>query len=113
MHILLGSGERGLDHEGRMTPGKMADAALNLTDNRNENRMQRTGRKWYISSGYYAMEGQKAIGQSRCPTLTVTDIYQVYICIYIYIYTGDDNATRLVASPFGWTANTYFDLIRK
>ena len=36
----------------------------------------------------------RAIAQSRCLGLTGTDIH-------IYIQMGDDNASRLLASPFG------------
>ena len=40
----------------------------------------------------------RAIVQSRCLGLTGTDIH---IYIHNYIQTGDDNASRLLASPFG------------
>ena len=44
----------------------------------------------------------RAIAQSRCLGLTGTDIH-IYTHAYIhaYIQTGDDNASRLLASPFG------------
>ena len=44
----------------------------------------------------------RAIVQSRCLGLTGTDIH-IYIHIYIhtYIQTGDNNASRLLASPSG------------
>ena len=40
----------------------------------------------------------RAIAQSRCLGLTGTDIH---IYMHTYIQTGDDNASRLLASPFG------------
>ena len=40
----------------------------------------------------------RAIAQSRCLGLTGTDIH---IYIHTYIQTGDDNASRLLALPFG------------
>ena len=44
----------------------------------------------------------RAIAQSRCLRLTGTDIHiYMYTCIHTYIQTGDDNASRLLASPFG------------
>ena len=43
-----------------------------------------------------------AIAQSRCLGLTGTDIHTyIHIYIHTYIQTGDDNASLLLASPFG------------
>ena len=39
---------------------------------------------------------------TKCRELTVTDIY---IYIYIYIQRRDDNALRLLASPYGSATN--------
>ena len=41
---------------------------------------------------------RQAIAQSRCLGLTGTDIHNH---IHTYIQTGDDDASRLLASPFG------------
>ena len=46
----------------------------------------------------------RAIAQSRCLGLTGTDIH---IYIYTYIQTGDDNASRLLASPFSSAIKSY------
>ena len=45
----------------------------------------------------------RAIAQSTCLELTAwTDMHYTYIIFYnIIIQTGDDNAPRLLASPFG------------
>ena len=51
-----------------------------------------------LSVVVHACEGQWAIAQSRCLGLTGTDIH---IYIHTYIQTWSDNASRLVASPFG------------
>ena len=45
----------------------------------------------------------RAIAQSRCRGLTGTDIH---IYIHTYIQTGEDNASRLLASLFGLATRT-------
>ena len=45
----------------------------------------------------------RVIAQSRCLGLTGTNIH---IYIHTYIQTGDDNASRLLASPVGSAINT-------
>ena len=47
-----------------------------------------------------------AIVQSRYLGLTGTDIHiYIYTYIHTYIQMGDDNASRLLASPFGSAIN--------
>ena len=48
----------------------------------------------------------QAIAQSRCLGLTGTDIH---IYIHTYIQTGDDNASRLLASPFSSAITFYVE----
>ena len=49
-----------------------------------------------------------AIAQSTCLRLTGTDIHNY---IHTYIQTGEDNASRLLASPFGSAINSLIKLI--
>ena len=55
----------------------------------------------------------RAIVQSRCLGLTGTDIHiYIYTFIHTYIHniqTGDDNTSRLLASPFGSAIKVWYD----